>query len=61
MEMMEEQSGTGSAPTPEALKVAKTIIDVTPNKVTPMDGPDTKNSQPRETQKQSGIAQGRNN
>ena len=46
MEMMEGQSGTGSAPPPEALKIAKTIIDVTPNKVTPMDGPDTKIANP---------------
>ena len=46
MKMMEEQSGTGSAPPPEALKIAKTVIDVTPNKVTPMDGPDTKIANP---------------
>ena len=47
MKMLDkEQSGTGSAPPPEALKIAKTMIDVTPNKVTPMDGPDTKIANP---------------
>ena len=46
MKMMEKQSGTGSTPPPEALKIAKTVIDVTPNKVTPMDGPDTKIANP---------------
>ena len=42
MKMLDKDPGTGSAPTPEALKIAKTITDLTPNKVIPMDRPDTK-------------------
>ena len=33
-------------PTHRTLKIAKTLMDVTPNKVIPMDGPDTKIANP---------------
>ena len=40
--MLEKEPCTGGALPIEALKIAKTMMDVTPNKVIPMDGPDTK-------------------
>ena len=46
MKMLEKEPGTRGAPTPEALKIAKTITDLTPNKVIPMDRPDTKIANP---------------
>ena len=46
MKMLEKDPGTGGAPPPEALNTAKTITDLTPNKVIPMDRPDTKMANP---------------
>ena len=46
MKMLEKEPCTGGAPPIEPLKIAKTLMDVTPNKVIPMDGPDTKIANP---------------
>ena len=46
MKMLEKEPCTGGAPPTEPLKIAKTLMDVTPNKVIPMDGPDTKIANP---------------
>ena len=46
MKMLEKEPCTGGAPPTEPLKIAKALIDVTPNKAIPMDGPDTKIANP---------------